>query len=120
MTQVVSNSKCLAKELESLGLQSLYPERDYTECHQTLLDLSKQGDAAKLALMLESANIISGATSIPTDDSPDGNYGKTGLRIGVEEITRLGMKNVEMKEVARLIKQVLIDKNVEKTKKRGN
>ena len=117
MTQVVNNSKSLSKELESLGLQPLYPERDYTECHHALLDLSKQGDAAKLALMLESANIISGATSIPTDDSPDGNYGKTGLRIGVEEITRLGMKNEEMKEVARLLKQVLVDKEIEKTKK---
>jgi len=117
MTQVVSNAKSLAKELVNLGLQPMYPERDFTECHQVLLDLSKQGDATKLAKMLESAYIISGATSIPPDDSPDGIYAKTGLRIGVEEITRLGMKNEEMKEVARLLKQVLVDKEVEKTRK---
>jgi glycine hydroxymethyltransferase len=117
MTQIVKNAKSLAKELESLGLKAIYPERDYTECHQTLLDVSKQGNAKKLALMLESAHIISGATSLPTDDSPDGNYGQNGIRIGVEEITKLGMKNKEMKEVARLLKQVLVDKEIEKTKK---
>ena len=34
----------------------------------------------------------------------------SGIRIGVPEITRLGMKESEMKEVATFIKQVVIDK----------
>jgi len=117
MSQVVSNAKSLAKEAENLGLQPLYPEREYTECHEAVFDLSKQGNATELAKMLEEAHIICGATTIPNDDSPDGNYGKTGLRTGVQELTKLGMKNNEMKVAAKLLKQVLIDKEIEKTKK---
>ena len=33
-----------------------------------------------------------------------------GIRLGTSEITRLGMKESEMKEVASMIKQVVIDK----------
>ena len=34
----------------------------------------------------------------------------SGIRIGVPEITRLGMKESEMKEIANFIKGVVIDK----------
>ena len=34
----------------------------------------------------------------------------SGVRIGVPEITRLGMKESEMKEVAGFIKRVVVDK----------
>jgi glycine hydroxymethyltransferase len=34
----------------------------------------------------------------------------SGIRIGVPEITRLGMKESEMKEIANFIKRVVIDK----------
>jgi glycine hydroxymethyltransferase len=34
----------------------------------------------------------------------------SGIRLGTSEITRLGMKEAEMQEVASFIKQVIIDK----------
>ncbi|MEE8255344.1 MAG: serine hydroxymethyltransferase, partial [Nitrosopumilaceae archaeon] len=34
----------------------------------------------------------------------------SGIRLGVSEITRLGMKKSEMKEIASLIKNVIIEK----------
>jgi glycine hydroxymethyltransferase len=34
----------------------------------------------------------------------------SGVRIGVPEVTRLGMKESEMREIASLIKRVVIDK----------
>ena len=33
-----------------------------------------------------------------------------GVRIGVPEVTRLGMKESEMKEIANFIKRVVVDK----------
>ena len=48
---------------------------------------------------------------IPGDIKAGRNYFHPGgIRLGVSEITRLGMKQSEMKEVASLIKQVVIDK----------
>jgi glycine hydroxymethyltransferase len=35
----------------------------------------------------------------------------SGVRIGVPEVTRLGMKENEMKEIASFIKQIVIDKS---------
>jgi glycine hydroxymethyltransferase len=35
----------------------------------------------------------------------------SGVRIGVPEVTRLGMKETEMKEIASFIKQIVIDKS---------
>jgi glycine hydroxymethyltransferase len=40
-----------------------------------------------------------------------------GIRLGTSEITRLGMKENEMVEIAEFIKRVIVDKeNVEKVK----
>ena len=41
-----------------------------------------------------------------------------GIRLGTSEVTRLGMKESEMTEIAEFIKRVVIDKeSVEKVKK---
>ena len=48
---------------------------------------------------------------IPGDIKAGRNYFHPGgIRLGVSEITRLGMKQGEMKEIASYIKQVVIDK----------
>lgn len=121
--QVVSNAQRLGAELESLGLRPLYPEKDYTQCHQVVLDVRDLGKAGELAKRLEAANIISGSTAIPCDapqgengDTPKPATGNSGIRIGVQEITRMGMKHPEMKQVAQLLKQVLVDNEVDKTR----
>ena len=48
---------------------------------------------------------------IPGDIKAGRNYFHPGgIRLGVSEITRLGMKVSEMKEVASFIKEIVIDK----------
>lgn len=37
-------------------------------------------------------------------------YDPSGLRIGTQEMTRIGMKESEMKQVAELIRRVIMDK----------
>jgi glycine hydroxymethyltransferase len=41
-----------------------------------------------------------------------------GIRIGVQEMTRFGMKEKEMKEIARMIKEVILDKKSPKKVKK--
>ena len=60
---------------------------------------------------LEKANIIVNRQLIPGDIKAGRNYFHPGgIRLGVSEITRLGMKENEMKEIATFIKQIIIEK----------
>ena len=52
---------------------------------------------------------------MPGDIKAGRNYFHPGgIRLGVAEITRLGMKESELKEIAEFIKKVVVDKNDEK------
>ena len=60
---------------------------------------------------LEKANIIVNRQLIPGDIKAGRNYFHPGgIRLGVSEITRLGMKENEMKEIATFMKQIIIEK----------
>ena len=58
---------------------------------------------------MEKANIIVNRQLIPGDLKAKRHYMHPGgIRLGTSEITRLGMKESEMKEVASMIKDVVI------------
>lgn len=57
---------------------------------------------------MEEANIIVNKNLLPYD-GPEAVSNPSGLRIGVQEMTRFGMKEGEMEEIASLFKKVLID-----------
>ena len=60
---------------------------------------------------LEKANIILNRQLLPGDIKAGRHYmHPSGIRIGVPETTRLGMKESEMKEIANFIKGIVIDK----------
>ncbi|TBR26274.1 MAG: serine hydroxymethyltransferase, partial [Candidatus Nitrosotenuis sp.] len=68
-------------------------------------------DGGKVEADLEKANIIVNRQLIPGDIKAGRNYFHPGgIRLGVAEITRLGMKGSEMKEIASFIKKIVIDK----------
>jgi glycine hydroxymethyltransferase len=106
--QIVKNAKALAKELYSLGFDVLGKEMGFTKSHQTVVDVAKLGGGDFSAKKLEKANIILNKNIIPGDKIDPRN--PTGLRIGVQEMTRFGMKENEMKKIAQFIKEVLVDK----------
>ena len=58
---------------------------------------------------LEKANIILNRQLLPGDIKAGRHYmHPSGIRIGVPETTRLGMKESEMKEIANFIKGMLL------------
>ena len=66
---------------------------------------------AKLRLILEKANIIVNRQLIPGDIKAKRHYMHPGgIRLGTSEVTRLGMKESEMKQIASFIKNVIVDK----------
>lgn len=108
--QVIKNAKSLAENLVKYGFGVLGEKRGYTASHQMAVDVSKFGDGGNIERNLEKANIILNRQLLPGDIKAGRHYmHPSGIRIGVSEITRLGMKESEMTEIASLIKRVVAD-----------
>jgi len=109
--QVIKNAKMLAYSLSNFGFRVLGEKRGFTESHQLAVDVSKYGDGGNIEKELEKCNIILNRQLLPGDIKEGRNYlHPSGIRIGVPEVTRLGMKENEMYEIASLIKKIVIDK----------
>jgi len=93
--QVTANAKALGAALQSHDLPLFGGQHGITESHQVLLKTSSLGckEALQIRDRLEQAGIIA---------SPN--------RFGTQEITRLGMREPEMGEIAGLIADVVLDR----------
>ncbi|HET7390830.1 MAG TPA: serine hydroxymethyltransferase [Nitrososphaeraceae archaeon] len=108
--QVIKNAKALAEALVDYGFRVLGEKRGYTASHQIAVDVSKFGDGGSVEKNLEKANIILNRQLLPGDIKAGRHYmHPSGVRIGVPETTRLGMKQGEMKEIANFIKRVVVN-----------
>lgn len=107
--QVIKNAKVLASELFSLGFKVLCPELDFTESHQIIVNVKELGGGKKVAEELEKSNIICNKIALPSDSPHDATKNPSGIRLGVQELTRFGMKEREMNTVAEFFKRVLIE-----------
>ncbi|MGC8953726.1 MAG: serine hydroxymethyltransferase [Desulfurococcus sp.] len=107
--QVVRNAKALAEALASEGFKVVMESKGYTTSHQVVVDVAELGRGTKVAKLLEDAYIIVNKNMLPWD-RPEDVKDPSGLRLGTQELTRWGMKEGEMKEIARLMKMVVIDK----------
>lgn len=107
--QTVRNAKAFAEALASEGFQVLGEHLGYTRSHQVVLDVKMLGGGAKVASLLEEANIITNKNLLPYDP-PDAIKDPSGLRLGVQEMTRWGMREDDFREVARFMRRVAIDR----------
>ena len=73
-----------------------------------LVNCGEPGSGGIAADTLEKANIILNKNIISGDGVSPKN--PRGIRIGVQEMTRFGMKEAEMKQIAKFIKEIVIDK----------
>ena len=114
-SQVVKNAKELAQTLNSFGFGVLGEKRGFTNSHQIVMNVLSFGDGGTIEADLEKANIIVNRQLIPGDIKAGRNYFHPGgIRLGVAELTRLGMKESEMRQVAEFIKNVVVDKKDKK------
>ncbi|TSC59745.1 MAG: glycine hydroxymethyltransferase [Parcubacteria group bacterium LiPW_15] len=107
--QVVKNSKALAAELIGSGWRLVSGGSDN---HLILIDVAEKGIGGKEASeRLEKSGIIANKNTIPYD--PRTPVDPSGIRLGTPTLTTRGMKEKEMKIVAKLITDVLLkNKNV--------
>jgi len=107
--QIVKNSKALGQAMHENGFKVLCENKGFTESHQLLLDVSEFEGGKEFADRMERSNIILNKNMLPRDSMKD-SRNPSGIRIGVQELTRVGMKESEMKEIGKLIKRVIVDK----------
>jgi len=107
--QIIRNAKKLAEALAERGFKVVAENKGYTMSHQVVLDVREIGGGAKIAELFEQANIIVNKNLLPWD-KPDDIKNPSGIRIGVQEVTRWGMKESDMIEIAEFMKTLAIDK----------
>ena len=108
---VVKNAKSLAQALHEQGVKVLGEKNGFTESHQLVVDITQYGDGGTLEKELEEANIILNRQLIPGDIKAGRHYTHPGgLRIGIQEVTRLGMKESEMVQIAELMVKIIAKK----------
>lgn len=115
--QIIKNSKALAGSLIDFDFDLSSGGSDN---HLILIDLRKQNlNGALVAFALEVAGIVTNKNSIPFDPLPP--FYPSGIRLGTPSVTTRGMKEGEMKKIAKWIKDVVETvKNEKLPEKREN
>lgn len=100
--QIIVNAKVLAGELLKYDFNLV---TGGTDNHLILVDLGNKNVSGKeMALALEQAGIIVNKNMVPFDSRPASN--PSGIRLGTPAVTSRGMKEREMRKIARWINGV--------------
>ena len=105
--QIVANAKALAAALQEAGFRIV---SGGTDNHLMLVDVFEKGilgSAAELAL--GKAGITVNKNAIPYDTNPP--LKPSGIRIGTPALTTRGMKEAEMRQIAKWIAKALENRN---------
>src|SRR5438876_525798 len=108
-SQIVHNAQALGRCLDELGTPVEAREFGYTKSHMIAVNVSQWGGGVEVAKRLEANDIIVNYNMIPGDTDP---RNPSGLRVGVPEMTRFGMDERAMGELAQLIHDAIRGKDV--------
>jgi glycine hydroxymethyltransferase len=104
--QTIKNAKRLAQALFDEGFKVFGEKLGFTKSHQVLVEIGpKKGKEA--SVVLENAGIVTNMNMIPGDSDP---LNPSGLRLGTPELTRIGMKENDMDQVATFYARALLKK----------
>jgi glycine hydroxymethyltransferase len=107
--QIVRNAQALGRALDELGTPVEAREFGYTRSHMIAVNVAQWGGGVEVAKRLEESDIILNYNMLPGDSDP---RNPSGLRIGVSEMTRFGMDEQAMGELAQLLHEAVRGKNV--------
>jgi glycine hydroxymethyltransferase len=104
--QTVKNAKVLAAELKKNGFNIV---SGGTDKHLILIDLrNKNINGSEAAILLDQAGIVCNKNTVPFETGSP--MKPSGIRLGTPALTTRGMKEKEMKIIARWIKEILLEK----------
>ncbi len=104
--QVRANAKAFARALKDTGIQVEGDEKDgFTETHQVVIRIKAHGDGQEIARRLEENNIVTNYQALPDDET---FLKSSGIRMGVQEMTRFGMKEKDFEQLSGFVADVII------------
>jgi len=113
--QTLANAKKLADELSKRGYRIV---SGGTDNHLILMDLTRKGiTGLEAERILGKAGIVANKNTVPYDKQ--GPRVTSGLRLGTPALTTRGLKEAEIRLVARLIRDLLENPESEETLKRA-
>jgi len=98
---IVSNAKKLATALSETGFRVSGSDFEFSETHQVWIEPPEGQDPIPWGHALCRAGIRSTVVVLPSSGQP-------GLRMGVQELTRLGMGGEQMQQIALLLERCLL------------
>jgi glycine hydroxymethyltransferase len=107
--QVVANAKHFAAKLFEHGFKVQADKFGFTESHQVAIDMTEFGGGDAAARDLKDNRIIANMNLLPHEPL-DRATNPSGVRLGVQEMTRVGMKEPEMERIAELFRKCLMEK----------
>ncbi|MBN2264500.1 MAG: hypothetical protein JW775_01675, partial [Candidatus Aminicenantes bacterium] len=104
--QVRRNAKALAKALHAHGVTvEGDPADGYTEAHQVIIRVKDFGPGMEIARRLETNNVLTNYQALPDDAS---FLESSGIRLGVQEMTRFGMMEKDFDTLAGLMSDIIV------------
>jgi len=98
--QIIANAQALGQALEAEGIPVEARDFGYTKSHQIAVNVANHDGGVAVAQRLEASDIIVNYNLLPNDTDA---RNPSGLRIGVQEMTRYGMREPEMQRLAELM-----------------
>lgn len=111
-SKIIENAKILAEELHNLGMDVFGEKRGFTQSHTVVADVKKFGGGKHVAEKLEKNNIILNKNLIPIDHNKN-SQDPSGIRMGTQELTRIGFGKDDMKWVAQIMMKIIEGKTSE-------
>jgi len=104
--QVRRNARALAKALHAHGIPvEGDPADGYTETHQVIIRVKPFGPGMEIARRLETNNVLTNYQALPDDAT---FLESSGIRLGVQEMTRFGMVEKDFDTLAGLMSDIII------------
>jgi glycine hydroxymethyltransferase len=104
--QVRANARALAAALHAHGVPvEGDPADGYTETHQVIIRVKAFGPGMEIARRLETNNVVTNYQALPDDAT---FLESSGIRLGVQEMTRFGMKEKDFDTLAGLMSDIII------------
>lgn len=102
----IANARHLARALADQGFRVVGAAAGYTASHHVALDVAGLGGGETVARRLGEARILTSSIRLPWD-AP--GRPASGLRLGVQEVTRWGFGLLQMEQVAHWMRRVLLE-----------
>jgi glycine hydroxymethyltransferase len=99
---LVENNKCFANCLHDLGVDVVAKEYGYTESNQFWVNCETKQNATEVFRKLQDINISANMIFLPGD--------RWGLRIGTNELTRMGATKDTFKNLAQIMSDAIFER----------